>query len=137
MRLLQSAKMQVEARYQAGTRAASRRVRRTVKRIDPWSVLKVSLLFYVSLMLVLLFAAMLLYVVASSAGAISTLEGFVRGTGWPDFRIRAAQVFRVLVLVGIANAVAWSAVNVFLAFLYNLVSDVVGGIEITMTEREQ
>ena len=31
--------------------------------------------------------------------------------------------------------VVWSLINVFVAFLYNLISDLVGGIEITLAER--
>lgn len=128
--------MQVETRREAGTRALKRRVRRTIKRVDPWSVLKFSLLFYGSLVLVVLFACAMLFMAASSAGIVVKAEDFIQGVGWPEFRIRPTQVFRALILVGIANAVVWSAVNVFVAFLYNLVSDVVGGIEVTMTEQE-
>jgi hypothetical protein len=31
--------------------------------------------------------------------------------------------------------VLWTLINVFVAFLYNLISDIVGGIEVTLSER--
>jgi hypothetical protein len=31
--------------------------------------------------------------------------------------------------------VVWSLINVFVVFLYNLISDLVGGVEITLAER--
>lgn len=128
--------MQVETRYQVTPRATSRIVRRTIRRIDPWSVLKFSLLFYLSVMLVFLFAGMILYLAASAAGVVGRIEDFIQGVGWPEFRLRAVQLFRVGVLIGIAQVVVWSVVNVFICFLYNLVADVIGGIQVTMSERE-
>lgn len=135
-RLLQSPTMQVETRYQVTPRVTSRIVRRTLRRVDPWSVLKFSLLFYFSVMLVFLFAGMILYFAASAAGIVREIEKFIQGVGWPEFRLHPVQVLRVGVLIGITQVIIWSTVNVFLAFLYNLVADVVGGIQITMSERE-
>src|SRR5207244_1323780 len=42
-------------------KAAPRRTRVVVRRVDPWSILKFSLLFYFCLMLVVMFALMILY----------------------------------------------------------------------------
>ena len=39
------------------------------------------------------------------------------------------------VLIGLAMVVIWSLINVFVAFLYNLLSDIVGGVEVTLSER--
>lgn len=116
--------------------SASRTVRRTIRRVDPWSVLKLSFLFYISVMLVLLFASMLIFFAADAAGIVEKLENFVQGIGWPDWQIRPIQLFRALLLIGIGNVVIWTAVNVFASFLYNLVSDIVGGIQVTFSERE-
>lgn len=129
--------MQLETtRYQVSPRTTSRIVRRTLRRVDPWSVLKLSLLFYFSVMLVFLFAGALLYVAAAAAGIVGKIENFVQGVGWPDFRLRPLQLFRIWILIGVTQVIIWTAVNVFVSFLYNLVADVVGGIQITMSERE-
>lgn len=131
-----SSAVQVDTRYQVIPRATTRRVHRTIRRVEPWSVLKLSLVFYFSVMLIFLLGGGILYFVAAAAGIIEKMEKFIQGIGWPEFSIRPLQVFRLGLLLGLSQVVVWSTVNVFIAFLYNLVSDLVGGIEITMSERE-
>lgn len=87
-------------------------------------------------MAILIFAGGILYFAAAGAGIIDGMERFVQGIGWPEFQIRPFQVIRLFLLLGLSQVVIWSAVNVFVAFLYNLVSDLVGGVEVTMSERE-
>lgn len=129
--------MQVQSRQgSVSTRVGARLVRRTIRRVDPWSVLKFSVLFYLSVMMVFLVAAAILYFAASTAGIVDKIETFVQGVGWPEFRIRPIQLFRIGLLVGLTQVIVWSAINVFVSFLYNLVADVVGGIQVTMSERE-
>ena len=41
----------------------------------------------------------------------------------------------MLFLLGCVFTVVWSVINVFIAFLYNLISDIVGGIEVTLAEK--
>jgi len=38
-------------------------------------------------------------------------------------------------VLGLAMVLIWSLINLFIAFLYNLISDVIGGIEVTLAER--
>ena len=85
---------------------------------------------------IFLFAGAILYIAAAGAGIIDKMEKFIQGIGWPEFNIRPLQVFRLGILIGLSQVIIWSTINVFIAFLYNLVSDLVGGIEITMSERE-
>jgi hypothetical protein len=40
-----------------------------------------------------------------------------------------------MVVTGAVMVVVWSLINVFVVFLYNLISDVIGGIEVTLSER--
>ena len=65
-------------------RSAPRRTRVVVRKIGPLSVLKFSLLFYLCVMLIVLFAMVIVYGVLSAAGAIDSLEtvlGYVFGEG--------------------------------------------------------
>ena len=38
-------------------------------------------------------------------------------------------------MIALGMVVLWTLINVFVALLYNLISDVVGGIEVTLSER--
>jgi hypothetical protein len=119
-------------------RPAPRRAQVVVRRVSPWSVLKFSLLFYFCLMLVFLFALIILYWVLGAIGVIDSVShtlselGFGPRTG---FRFHGEWIFSRLFLIGLVGVVVWSLVNMFVAILYNLVSDVVGGVQITLAER--
>lgn len=121
------------------SRPATRRVRVQIRRINPWSVLKFSLIFYFCLMLVMLVGFAILYAVLSAAGILDSVSDLLTGVGFGDaagnFEFNAGYVFRTLFLVGIISTVLWAAFTVFVAFLYNLISDLIGGIEVTLVER--
>ena len=131
---------QVAARRSIST--APRRTRVVIRKVGPWSVLKFSLLFYFCIMLIVYFALMIIYTILSAVGAIDSagrLLGYVFATGDANgpqaVVVHFGSVFGWLLLVGLANVVLWSLVNVFVAFLYNLISDVVGGVEVTLAEK--
>ncbi|HET9442848.1 MAG TPA: DUF3566 domain-containing protein [Acidimicrobiales bacterium] len=114
--------------------AQGRRVRRVVRRIDPWSVLKVSLLFTLTLVLVLLLAGVLLWMAGSAVGAVGSVESFIETLGFKDFEFVAGQLLRGFVAGGLVIVVMGTGTSVLMAVLYNLISDVVGGIELTVLE---
>lgn len=124
-------------------RKAARRTRVVVRRVAPWSVLKFSLIFYFCVMLIVYFALLIIYMILSAAGAMDSLAkvlGWVFGSGTSTLgptpvTIDGKQVFTILFLAGCLFTVIWAVINVFVAFLYNLISDVVGGIEITLAEK--
>lgn len=114
-----------------------RRARVVIRKVGPWSVLRFSLLFYFCVMLVLWLALMILYGIMSSLGVLAQIAGLLESVSLvdPGFRFNGAWIFTRLLLAGLGLVVLWSLVNVFVALLYNLVSDVVGGIEVTLAER--
>jgi hypothetical protein len=116
--------------------AQGRRVRRVVRKIDTWSVLKVSGLFFLSLVLVLLLAGVLLWAAGSVVGAVGSVEKFMRAIGFEDFRFVASQLLRGFVAAGLVIVVIGTGLSVLVAVLYNLISDVVGGIELTVLEED-
>ena len=109
-------------------------VRLAVKRIEPRSVLKFSLLFSITVALVLLLAGVVVYIVASKAGIVGRLQTFVQNSGWPHFRVQPARVFEILVAVTIAGAIGWVVISMLAIVVFNLVSEAVGGIEVTFRE---
>jgi hypothetical protein len=105
-----------------------------LRRIRPLSVLRVSVLFYVSLSLALFVAAVLLWLGASAVGLIDNLEGFMDEVGFTDFRLRAGPLMVASLAGSVILVVAGSLANLLMAVLYNLIGDVVGGIRIVLSE---
>lgn len=125
-------------------RQGARRTRVVVRSVGPLSVLKFSLIFYFCVMLIVFFALAIIYAVLSAAGAmeeIGKLLGYFFGTGETGTRdpepiaINGGVLFTWLFIGGLVFTVVWSVINVFVAFLYNLISDIVGGIDITLAEK--
>jgi hypothetical protein len=113
-----------------------RQTKVVLRRVGPWSVLKFSLLFYFCVMLVVLLALGMLYAVLGAVGALDSMTRLARDLfAEPTFAIHGGWIFSRLLLIGLAMVVVWSLINLFIAFLYNLISDVVGGVEITLAER--
>ena len=113
-----------------------RRVRRVVRRIDPWSVLKISIFFFLSMVVVLLIGAVILWSLARSSGAVGKIEKFMQDLGFTDFRFRGGQIFKVTLFGGFILMIAGTVFATIMAFLYNLISDLVGGVEFQVMEEE-
>lgn len=126
-----------------------RRTRVIVRKVGPWSVLKFSLLFYTCVMLVVLLALAILYSVLDAAGVLDSVGSLIAslrlggecveaaGRAEPvcTFQFDGGWLFSRALGLGLIGVGLWSFVNVFVAFLYNLISDVVGGIEVTLGEK--
>ena len=118
-------------------RLRARKVQRVVRHIDPWSVLRLSLLFYMCLFVVVMVAGTLLYNLAGAAGTISSIESFIKDIGaFKTFSFKGGTIFRASFLAGLVLVIAGSALNVLLSVLFNLISDLVGGVRITVIEEE-
>src|SRR6266566_7677161 len=79
-----------------------RRYVQTVRSIDLWSVLKVSICFYLCALIVLLTAGVVLWWIASAAGVVSSIESFVGElVNNKDFRLLSWEVLRAATLIGL------------------------------------
>jgi hypothetical protein len=117
-------------------RARSRQARVVLRKVDPWSVLKISFVFYLCMMVVILGALMILYGILGAMGVLDTATEFLVDLGFgDDFEIHGNWLFSRGLAIGLVLVVLWTLINVFIVFLYNLLSDVVGGIEVTLSER--
>jgi hypothetical protein len=98
-------------------------------------VLKLSLLFHLAAFLVTLFAGIGLWAVAVNAGATGDVEGFIREAfALKSFTFDGDRIFQAAVLGGLSLVVAATTLTVLLAALFNLMSDVVGGVRLTVLE---
>ena len=120
-------------------RAAPRQAKMVVKRVSPWSVLKFSLLFYFCVMLIFLLALAVVYWALGVFGVLDSAANLLETAGFGSpksgFEFDGYWIFTRLFVAGVIGVVVWSIVNVLLAMLYNLVSDMVGGISVTLAEK--
>ncbi len=120
-----------------------RRANLQVKRFDPWSVLKLSLVLGVALFFVWLVAVGALYAVLDGMGVWDKLNGISsellnasnEGTSSGPL-ISAGRVFGIAAIIGAINIVLFSALATVGAFVYNVSADLAGGLEVTLAERE-
>jgi len=176
----------------------ARKVRRIVRHVEPWSVLKISVLFFLSIFLIICVASAVLWNAARSAGAIDDVESFVTSLGFgncediesddattatttpttisgaapqlggstttvpvvedteeerstiPDedgkcaegqrlvggFKFEDERIFQSFALGGVVLVLSGAAASVVLALLFNLISDLTGGVRVTVLEEE-
>jgi Transmembrane domain of unknown function (DUF3566) len=117
-------------------RSRARQARVVIRKVRPWSVLKVSFFFYLCVMAVILGAFVILYGVLGAIGALDSVTKLIRDLfADQSFQIHGDWLFTRGVAVAFAMVILWTLINVFVTLLYNLISDVVGGIEVTLSER--
>ena len=125
--------------YQARSnrRLRARRVRRLVRHVEPWSVLKVSLVLYFCAWAIMLFVGVTLWNLAVNSGLVADVENFVVDLfALESFKINADQIFRIAAVGGLVLVLAGSGLTVLAAVLFNLISDVTGGVRLTVVEEE-
>jgi hypothetical protein len=115
-----------------------RRSRRVVRRIDTWTVLKLSLLFYLCVVLVLLIAGVILWNVATTFNVITNVEKFIRQLfDLQTFKLRPWVILEYSALGGLVLVVLGTGINVLLTLLYNLISDVIGGVQVIVLDDQE
>ena len=119
-----------------GGRPRVRRVSRVVRHIDPWSTFKVAGLFSLVFYVVLMTAGVMLWRVADSTGTIANVERWFTQFGWETFELHGDEIFSAAWVIGLFLVVATTGVAVLMATIFNLISDVVGGIRLSVLEEE-
>jgi Transmembrane domain of unknown function (DUF3566) len=127
---------QVANRSQGPVRASMQ-----LRRFDPWSVLKVSLVLSVALFFVWMIAVAFLYLVLGGMGVWSKLNSNVgdlltSASGSGGELVSSGTIFGGAALIGLVNIVLLTAMATCGAFIYNLTTDIVGGIEVTLADRD-
>lgn len=180
-------------------RVRARKVRRIVRHIEPWSVLKISVLFFTAIFLIICVASAVLWSAARGSGAIEDVESFVTSVGGfgncepvdgeggstttttvpgatttapvdqldpqgdattvpagpvepvdpnddedcpegqvleGEFKFEDGRIFQAFALGGFVLVLAGAATAVVLAVLFNLISDLTGGLRLTVLEEE-
>jgi len=113
-----------------------RRVTRVVRHVDPWSVFKVAALLHFAAYLVALTSGVLLWRVADRTGTLDNVERWFTQFGWESFELQGGEIFHNAWIAGLFLVVALTGVAVLLATLFNLISDLVGGVRVSVLEEE-
>ncbi|MDE0498842.1 MAG: DUF3566 domain-containing protein [Acidimicrobiaceae bacterium] len=119
-------------------RARVRRTHRILRHIDPWSVFKVSVLLYACLYVAVLAAGVLLWNAAQRSGLVEKVESFITEVGsYESWKINGMVIYQRARIIGLVLATAGVAFNVVMAIMFNLISDLTGGVRVTVLEDER
>ena len=113
-----------------------RRVTRVIREIDPWSAFKVGLAFHLVVYFTVLIASVLLWSVASATGTVDNIERFLMSFGWESFQFHGWTLLFNEILLGLLLVALLTIVWVLGATMFNLITDLVGGIRVSVLEEE-
>ena len=126
-----------------GKARGPRRARLQLRHIDTWSALKISLVLSIALFFIWMVAIGILYGVLSGLGVFDTLNDLFGQLGSSSGEeevvkdaITPGIVFGGAAVIGAINIVLMTALCTVGAFIYNMCSDLVGGLELTLAERD-
>jgi hypothetical protein len=117
-----------------------RRVRLAVSRIDPWSAMKLGFLLAVAIGIMTVVATAVVWYVLDGMMVFSKIEDlFTQIVGTEtDVDIQQyvafGRVISIATLLGVVNVVIITALSTIMAFLYNIVAALVGGVHLTLTD---
>jgi hypothetical protein len=107
--------------------------RRLVRRIDTWTVFKVSFVFYVLALIILVVAGIILWNVAEAFGTITSIQKSAKSLfDLSHFVIKPIPLLEYTAGGGAILCILGTVVNTVVALLYNLISDVVGGVQVVV-----
>lgn len=127
---------QVQSARVLPRRPRVRRVTRVVRHLDPWSVFKVAAMFNLAAYVVTLTSGVMLWRVADSTGTLDNVERWFTQFGWETFELDGGEVYHNAWTLGLFAVVALTGLAVLLATLFNLISDLVGGVVVSVLEEE-
>jgi hypothetical protein len=129
----------------AGSQAPARRADLVISRLEPWSVMKFSFLMSLVAWVVLFVAVAFLYFVLSSLGVFTSIEhtlgsvtsssGSSSGSSISHW-FAASRILGYTMLLGAVNIVLITALSTIGSMIYNLVTHLGGGIEVTLRETD-
>ncbi|MEV7010228.1 DUF3566 domain-containing protein [Streptosporangium sp. NPDC051022] len=126
---------------------APRKAHLVLRRVEPWSAMKFSFVVSLVCFVVLFVAVAVLYMVLNGLGVfdniIQTVNQFTVSDGKPSasgFDIASwfepVRILGYTALIGAVNVVLITALATLGSVIYNIASDLVGGVEVTFSEAE-
>ncbi|MDR0417764.1 MAG: DUF3566 domain-containing protein [Propionibacteriaceae bacterium] len=120
----------------------TRKARLRLARIDPWSVMKTTLLFGVAGAIMMVVAVYAVFVVIDQTGIYAAINKvmatlFASPSGVPfdiETYVNTERAVGVAAVLGAVDVVIITALATIFGALYNLAANVMGGIEVTLAE---
>lgn len=127
------------ARPAEDTPGGPRRVRLAVSRIDPWSVMKLSFLVSFAAGIMLVVAAVVLWMTLDGLQIFAKINDLaVEILAESNFDllqyVELSRVVSVSMLIAIVDVFLITALSTIFAFLYNITAALVGGVHLTLTD---
>jgi Transmembrane domain of unknown function (DUF3566) len=119
-----------------------RRARLQLRHIDTWSAFKISFVLAVALFFIWMVAIGILYGVLSGLGVFNTVNdlfgqlGSASGSKSSGAVITPGIVLGGAAVIGAINIILMTALCTVATFIYNMCADLVGGLEVTLSERD-
>ena len=122
-----------------------RRARLRVVRVDPWSITKIAFLLSIAFGIMCVVAVFLVVSVMTASGLWDNVNDSIQGvlnqqpdeafdiTDW----VSMDKVLGLTMLIAVLNVVLMTALATLGAFLYNLSSSLLGGVEVTLAEDQK
>src|SRR3954451_10421867 len=117
------------------------RVRLGVARVDPWSVIKISFLLSVAIGIAGVVLTAVLWMILSTMNVFTDVEGVLQSlqtTTSDPFSIKDyvgfGRVVSLSIVIGVIDVILMTAIATVMAFLYNICSALVGGVQLTLTD---
>ena len=100
-------------------------------------MLKLALLLSLCMWLIVMIASVVLWTVARNAGTIESVESFVNSSlSLQDWQLDGDVIFRQFGLISLLLALGGTAAAMIASLVFNLVSDIIGGVWISVIEEE-
>lgn len=121
----------------------TRKARLRINRLDPWSVMKTSFLFSIAFAVMSVAAVSVIWSVFAGSDTLNYLNDLINSIvadpqGGNRFDINEFLSFQRVIglttVLAAINVIIFTAVATLFAFLYNLSSVIMGGLEITLAE---
>ena len=114
---------------------AVQRVRRVIRKIDPWTVLKVTIVFNAIMALVLVLGTVIFWSIFVNAGIPEKINDLALLIGIENgINLEGAVYFRIVLLLSVIGTILMTGFFTLGAVVYNLISDLVGGVEVIVLE---
>lgn len=126
----------------AGRRPGLRRAHLKLTRVDPWTVMKISFMLAIAFGIMTVVSVFVIWSMLDTAGvftaiadSVNSVTGDSEGAGvnlleW----VALDRVLGFATLLAVVDIVLITALSTLFAFLYNLASTLLGGVEVTFVE---